>query len=449
MSLHLFVQNLRSLGFTISVSELIDANRLLLEICTDEDELRLGLRMLFAKNLAEQKLFDLVWMAEQASKPVKQQYNLFSEIVGGSNEDCNLPGIGNPSGNHSEALIRYSSAFNGAAKQLILGNPKSAAAIVLRIAMADSYKPDDLEQNLSDGRSEITKMLSEILPGHADQLIMQFEEEMSLLLKDLLSNPLGIKGKNPLIVQKTEDIPLLALKPNPELSIILKKIGRKLAKRYKRRYSHGGRKINLRRTIRANIQNGGTIMQLVREKRRMVKPRLIVMTDISSSTMHATRLFLNIIWHAKEVFQDIRFFEFISSCIEVTTAFKRADNVNEGISEAIRCWDKVVEGKENSNYYQAIKEFGRLTNGGLSSRTTIIMLGDMRDWLGPWKEEIPLSSILLGKLRKKVNKILVLNPERFDLWDTGDSIVKFAEREGVVVYEITTLQKLLDVLMDL
>ena len=99
MSLQLFVQNLRSLGFTISVSELIDANRLLVEICTDESELKLGLRMLFAKNLAEQKLFDLVWMSQQPNKPVSSQYNLFSEIVGGSNEDCNLPGIGNPSGN--------------------------------------------------------------------------------------------------------------------------------------------------------------------------------------------------------------------------------------------------------------------------------------------------------------------------------------------------------------
>ena len=60
LDLSKFLQNLKNLGFKISMSEVLDANRFLLE-AENIVELRFGLMMIVAKSKQEQDLFDLVW----------------------------------------------------------------------------------------------------------------------------------------------------------------------------------------------------------------------------------------------------------------------------------------------------------------------------------------------------------------------------------------------------
>ncbi|MHA2171631.1 MAG: VWA domain-containing protein [Candidatus Kariarchaeaceae archaeon] len=164
--------------------------------------------------------------------------------------------------------------------------------------------------------------------------------------------------------------------------------------------------------------------------------------------MHATQLFLSIIWNAKEVFSSLRFFEFVGSCIEVTNEFRRARSVNEGMEQSLQSWNQQIDGKENSDYYRAFRTFSKLV-GRLSQQTTIIILGDLRDWLGPWKDGQPLSAKVLGQLRNQVNRLIVLNPEAKNLWDSGDSICKYCQELGIEIEEAITLSQLIDVLLTL
>ncbi len=91
--------------------------------------------------------------------------------------------------------------------------------------------------------------------------------------------------------------------------------------------------------------------------------------------------------------------------------------------------------------------FERMVTSRVSAKTTVIILGDLRDWLGPWKENKPASAAIFGRIGKKVKRIIVLNPEPRNIWDTSDSICKYCIDEGVEVYETTTMKMLIDVLL--
>ncbi len=436
-SLPQLVDNLRDLGLKISISEIIESHQLL-KIADSKDELRLGLRMILCKNLAEQELFDLVWLnyfpkEHKLSELSTEHQGSVVPIAEGMDP--------------TTALIRFNSSFKGVVRQLIQGNDRNAAAIMLRYLMASSYSSSELLQKRNTGLQEVTNMLNSVIPDFSSQLIENLENQLDTLIREQLQNPSRF-GKNPLTIQNLEDLPLLHLDSTPELQHALKRLGRKLATRQKRRRRKGKNRINLRQTIRANIQHGGVLVELRKQRPRLNKPRLVLVTDVSPSTIHATRLFLSIIWNAKEVFSDIRFFEFIGSCIEVTNEFKRAKSVNEGMEISIARWNREIDGKENSDYYRAFRSFSR-SAGKLNKQTTIIILGDLRDWLGPWKKGIPLSANLLGEIRKKVKRLIVLNPEARNLWDSGDSICKYCQDQDIEVEEATTLQKLIDVLLTL
>jgi uncharacterized protein with von Willebrand factor type A (vWA) domain len=318
---------------------------------------------------------------------------------------------------------------------------------MLRYLLTTTYSAAELQEKRLAIAQEVAEMLQTVAPDISDQLLAQLDQQLDILLRERLQSPIQI-GKNPLAVQNIESLPLIYLDPSPELHLALRKLGRKLATRQKRRLQKGKKKINLRQTIRANIQHGGALLEVRHQKPRLNKPKLVIATDVSPSTMHATRLFLSIIWNAKEVFSDIRFFEFIGSCIEVTNEFRRAKSVNDGIDVSIARWNREIDGKENSDYYRAFRTFSKIV-GPLNRQSTIIILGDLRDWLGPWKQGVPLSANILSDLRKQVNRLIVLNPEPKNLWDTADSICKFCIDRDIEVEEASTLSQLINVLLTL
>src|SRR5918911_1827531 len=62
-------------------------------------------------------------------------------------------------------------------------------------------------------------------------------------------------------------------------------VARRLATRDSRRYrsTHRRHAIDLRRTMRRNIKYGGTVVELARKKRKIRKPRIVLICDVSRS----------------------------------------------------------------------------------------------------------------------------------------------------------------------
>lgn len=469
--LNTLISRLDRSGFKISMSERINAHRIL-TITDTLNELKLGLRMIFAKNRQQQELFELLWdMGIIAPEPMNTEEITEMNTVEPIDAGLNLPkqgtsefcingitpggsggqsqgmGSGVPGVDSFTALIQFSSSFKGATRQLLQGNIRNGAANMLRQITQNSYSVDELQRRKRKAMKEMQEMLDIIAPNHADLLMHELEREFLSLIKERLDILENIRVKDPFSANEIDDLPLMSLTKSPELSLALKRMGKKLASKHKRRKKSGNSKINLRQTIRANIQHGGTILELRKQNPRKEKPRLIVMTDISSSTLHATQLFMSIIWNAKEIFRDIRFYDFIGSCIDVTNEFRSAKSVDEAMKKSLQSWTENTLGRENSDYYRAMLTFERMVANRVSAKTTVIILGDLRDWLGPWKENKPASAAIFGRIGKKVKRIIVLNPEPRNMWDTGDSICKYCTDEGVEVYETTTLKMLIDVLL--
>ncbi|OLS24993.1 MAG: hypothetical protein HeimC2_20480 [Candidatus Heimdallarchaeota archaeon LC_2] len=468
------LSRLKKLGFKISISETLDANRLLLE-AESQLEVRFGLRMILSKSKQEQDLFDLVW--ENLMAPIKPE-NLddSGELTDNSNQSDKGNGDERPPSKNSQetemqgaafgrdgsnalaiALSRSASDYKGIVRQLLGGNDRNAAAIMLRYMLVNSMnvielmnKSTEIRKGVEGLLEQLTNDLSvrEFIPGDTEYYLEQLDASLKLILKEHLTNPPNIH-RYPLKVEDIKDLPLVTLKSSAELQHALRILGKKLATKQRRKRRSGARKINLRQTIRKNIQHGGVLLELKRHQPRLTRSKLILMTDVSPSTIQATRMFLSIIWNAKEVFGDIQYYEFIGSCINVTNEFRRAKSVNDGMEDSLARWKREIGGKENSDYYSAFRILERETRTKLTKQVSLVILGDMRDWLGPWKDGKPMSSRILGEIRKKVNRIIVLNPEPKRMWNTGDSICRYCEDQGLEVYETTNLGQLIECLLQI
>lgn len=465
------LSRLKKLGFKISMSEILDANRLLLE-AENQLEVRFGLRMILSKSKQEQDLFDLVW--QNLMEPVIPQNLADSDDVDqsgkGSGEDT-LPSDPNSQdiemdgasfgrdGSNALAisLSRSASDYKGIVRQLLGGNDRNAGAIMLRYMLANSMNVLELMNRQSETRLGVETLLEQLMsdselqkfiPNDPAHYLEQLDAALKEIMQEHLENPPNIH-RNPLKVEDIKELPLVTLRPSAELQHALRILGKKLATKQRRKRRAGAQKINLRQTIRKNIQHGGVLLELQKHQPRLTRSKLILMTDVSPSTIQATRMFLSIIWNAKEVFGDIQYYEFIGSCINVTNEFRRAKSVNDGIEDSLSRWKREIGGKENSDYYSAFRILERETRSKLTKQVSLVILGDMRDWLGPWKDGKPMSAGIMSEIRKKVNRIIVLNPEPKRLWNTGDSICKFCQDQDIEVYETTNLGQLIDCLLQI
>lgn len=72
----------------------------------------------------------------------------------------------------------------------------------------------------------------------------------------------------------------------------------------------------------------------------------------------------------------------------------------------------------------------------------MIILGDCRDWLGSWKNDVPVSATLLSKITNSVKATYIFNPETRQRWNNGDSVVEFYQAVGAEVIEAHSLERL-------
>ncbi|MHA2172584.1 MAG: hypothetical protein ACXAB7_22150, partial [Candidatus Kariarchaeaceae archaeon] len=234
------ISNLRQLGFPISISEQIEAHQLLKQV-DNTAEVRLGLRMLLCQSRKEQELFDLVWQSYHYPS-INHADILDTDATDG--HPPTFPIAMDGGGDAADALIQFGSALKGVARQLLQGNERNAGAILLRYLLAGSYSVGELQERRDEATAEVASMLQTVAPNAAPALLRQLQQELDAQLQERLQNPMDL-GKNPLMIQQIEDIPLLHLDPSPELHLALRRLGRRLATRHKRKLRKGRKKINL------------------------------------------------------------------------------------------------------------------------------------------------------------------------------------------------------------
>lgn len=228
-------------------------------------------------------------------------------------------------------------------------------------------------------------------------------------------------------------------------------IGRVLASREKRRRKHAKTgKLDFRRTFRKNLTNNGIPLDLVQKRKRIQDPEIVILNDVSGSTRWAADWFFVITYAAQNVFKKIRIFEFDNTMVEVTNALKRK-TIDRALEERFLCWKKTLRTRRiHSDYQSSLEDFFHLIRyRPITRRTTILILGDCRDFEGMWRSSKPISAELIQKIALPAKKVIVLNPEAKTLWDTGDSVVKHFRNAGAEIYHVASLYDLIKFVFEL
>lgn len=171
-------------------------------------------------------------------------------------------------------------------------------------------------------------------------------------------------------------------------------------------------RMDIRRTLRRNLQCGGVPMELVFRQKRRRKAQVVALCDVSSSVWNASRFMLNLLYAIQDQFSQVRSFVFVSELGEVTSFFQRYET-NEAIERALK--DASIRYHSYSDYGDVLLSFHDKHLGELTTRTVVIIIGDGRN------NYLPTRSWVLGRIRERARRLIWLNPEAKSMWGTGDS----------------------------
>lgn len=227
---------------------------------------------------------------------------------------------------------------------------------------------------------------------------------------------------------------------DPRMLEICQKLGRKIAnKRSRRQFQSNSNKIDMRRTIRANMKYGGIPIELVKAKHRMHKNQhifLMILVDLVNGLVVG---FFMLMYSCQMAFKKSRTFEFDNKVIETTDALKEEYMIDSFVKvKERRMKNLMVHG--TSNMYTAFESF--LKQVDLNNKSYVIILSDCRDWAGPKVNGVQSSVEFIEQMVKDSKKVIILNPEDRNKWDIVDSCVSLYENAGAHVYEVNRLNQL-------
>ena len=227
---------------------------------------------------------------------------------------------------------------------------------------------------------------------------------------------------------------------DPRMLEICQRLGKRIAnKRSRRKMLTHSNKIDMRRTIRANLKYGGVPLELVKAKPRPHKNEHLFLNDISGSCEWISSWFFMLMFSAQTAFKKSRTFEFDNKVIETTDALKEEYLIDSFVKvRDMRVRHMMVHG--TSDMYSSFKSF--MNQAKINNKSYIIILSDCRDWAGPKVNGIPASVELVEEMAREAKKVIILNPEERMKWDIVDSCVSLYEEAGAQVFEVNTLNQL-------
>jgi uncharacterized protein with von Willebrand factor type A (vWA) domain len=112
-----------------------------------------------------------------------------------------------------------------------------------------------------------------------------------------------------------------------EIARAIMVVARRLATRESRRYrsTQRGHAIDLRRTMRRNIKYGGTVVELARKRRKIRKPKIVLICDVSRSMDTYSKFLLQFIYALQNTLGRVESFVFSTRLTRVTDYFKTSD----------------------------------------------------------------------------------------------------------------------------
>ena len=256
----------------------------------------------------------------------------------------------------------------------------------------------------------------------ADQFVLQAREQGRQLREQML-----------------REANLRTLAEFRDVRVQVEKMARRLARKHGRRQRRARRgQLDGRRTTVMALKHGGVPASLVWRRRRIQKPKLMVICDVSSSVSAAARFLLMFLYAVNDVVPSVRSFAFASRFGEVTSLFNTLSS-DQAINEVM---DRYAG--SGTDYGAMLRDFMNQCESDLDQRTTVIILGDARN------NELPAEQQLLGHIGRRCRQVFWLNPEARSRWGSGDSVMPLYQpycRDALPCSNLAGLERFVDRLL--
>jgi uncharacterized protein with von Willebrand factor type A (vWA) domain len=463
-----FIQELRTAGLPVSLTENLDAMEAVQHIpLEDREALKYALGATLVKNNSHWRVFETVFEVYFSLRG--PQYKLKpdadpDEIMQALQEAMERQGEGKGAGGAMDQLTPEE-LMQLLMRALMEGDEALMRALaqqsVTRFAGMEPGRPvggtyylyrtlrnldlegmleklmENTRQMMPDG--QMTPLEERLERDEYDNRIEQFKREVEAEIRRRLVADRGVEAMAKTLRKPLpEDVDFMHASRDEMASLrkALQPLTRKLAARLARKRRHGRKgPLDFRNTVRHSLSYGGVPAEPKFKFPRPSKPELMVVADISGSVAAFARFTLMLVYAIQNQFSKVRSFVFIDGIDEVTEYFKGCEDITEAIhrvnTEADVVW---VDG--HSDYGHAFEVFWEKWGKEVGPKTTVLLLGDARN------NYHASQAWVVKEIRKRARHVFWLNPEPRSYWNTGDSIVGDYGAHCDGVYECRNLRQL-------
>jgi uncharacterized protein with von Willebrand factor type A (vWA) domain len=186
-------------------------------------------------------------------------------------------------------------------------------------------------------------------------------------------------------------------------------------------------------TIRHNLRYGGTPLEL-HYRTKHLKPRLVVICDISTSMRYCSEFMLTLIYELQDQVAKARSFIFIDDLHEISDYFK-AKRPETAVREVLQ---NHPPGSYNTDLGRSFQTLFNDKMDAIDRRTTVILLGDGRNNYNDPRLD------LAWNLSRRSRRVLWFNPEPEYQWGTGDSDMLQYAPLAQGVYQVANMAQLVE-----
>jgi len=406
-----FVKALRNANVRVSPAETIDAMSVINDVGYDDKVLlKRTLSIVLPKTPEEKQKFSECFdnfftdeikpveenqSASDNANPQEGKSDLASTLLEGSQAEIMLAIA--DAGEESEIReIKYFTQRSVFTRRILeqMGVGKLEDEIMQMGAQNDGGEPSELEQEL---RNQLTGLR---------ERVSNYVQQQFLLHGDVSGEQLREQ------VFKSMNMAQIDRSYMQEVHSLVRRMAKKLANMHSRRKKNYRRgKLDIRKTLRDNWKNQGVLFNLSWTYKKVDRPKILVVCDVSGSVGAYARFMLMFMFSLTEVVSKLRAFVFSSNLGEVTQDFKD-QSLEPAIEKALQ-----KHGGGSTDYGQALSEFVSLCLDDIDKKTTVVILGDARNNFGPEK------SHLMKLIFERAKQVYWLNPEGKYRWNTGDSVM--------------------------
>jgi uncharacterized protein with von Willebrand factor type A (vWA) domain len=168
--------------------------------------------------------------------------------------------------------------------------------------------------------------------------------------------------------------------------------------------------LDAKATIRANLKHGSVPFN-IKHRDRYLKPKLVVICDISTSMRPVSELMLSLLYALQDQVRKTHAFAFIDHLEYISPDFAGRD-----ISSAVsRVLERMPPGHYNTDLGYSLANFSDGFMDTLDNRTTFILVGDGRNnYRDPGLN-------YFQQIARRSNRSILITPEPPVMWGTGDS----------------------------